>query len=118
MNIYGAPIGTLFGYLCMAVLDYIFIRTALKQRPNLRKAFLKPMICSLLMGLFAGAIYAAALRIPVLHGKAGMFFAMLLSIFAAIAIYGFAVIKTASITYEDMKLIPCGEKIGRLLHMK
>ena len=31
INIFGAPVGTLIGYLCMAVLDYIFIRRALNQ---------------------------------------------------------------------------------------
>lgn len=118
INIYGAPIGTLFGYLCMAVLDYIFIRSALKQRPNLRKAFLKPMLCSLTMGIVASLIYSFSFRIPFLQGKAGMFAAMLFAILAAVVIYAFSVIKTGCITNDDMKLIPGGEKIGKLLHMK
>lgn len=118
INIYGAPIGTLFGYLCMAVLDYIFIRSALKQRPNLRKAFLKPMLCSLTMGIVASLIYSFSFRIPFLQGKAGMIAAMLFAILAAVVIYAFSVIKTGCITNDDMKLIPGGEKIGKLLHMK
>ena len=109
---------TLFGYLCMAVLDYIFIRSALKQRPNLRKAFLKPMLCSLTMGIVASLIYSFSFRIPFLQGKAGMFAAMLFAILAAVVIYAFSVIKTGCITNDDMKLIPGGEKIGKLLHMK
>lgn len=118
INIYGAPIGTLFGYLCMAVLDYLFIRKSLKQNPNIRKAFLRPLLCSLVMGLCAYLIYSFSLRIPLLHGKTGMFIAMLFSIGCAVLIYVFTVIKTGSITSEDMKLIPGGEKIGRFLHMK
>ena len=118
VNIYGAPVGTLFGYLCMAVLDYIFIRQSLKQNPNLRKAFAKPLFCSALMGGFAYFVYAFLSKSSFLPGRMGMLFAMAISIFLAVIVYVFSIVRTGGITMRDMKLIPGGEKVGHLLHMK
>jgi stage V sporulation protein B len=117
INIYGAPIGTLLGYLCMAVIDYVFIRTALHQNPNLFHAFGKPVICSAVMGVFAYAAYHGMMALLPLHGKMHMFVCMVLAILIAAAVYVAAVIKTRCITADDMKLIPGGEKVARLLHM-
>lgn len=118
VNIYGAPIGTLFGYLCMAMLDYIFIRKALNQKPNLRKAFLNPFLCSLVMGVLAFTVYRLCMHLPLHSGKLCMLVAMLLAILAAVIVYVLLVIRTACITYNDMKLIPGGEKVGKFLHMQ
>ncbi|MBQ9663979.1 MAG: polysaccharide biosynthesis protein [Oscillospiraceae bacterium] len=118
VNIYGAPIGTLIGYLCMALLDYYFIRRALGQNPNLHQAFGKPVLCSLIMGAFALAVYTLCTRILGSAGKLGMFVSMLLAILVAVVVYLFAVVRTKSITNADMKLIPGGEKIGKVLHMQ
>ena len=40
------------------------------------------------------------------------------AVLVAVVIYLVAVIQTRTITNADMKLIPGGERIGRLLHMK
>ncbi len=117
VNIYGAPIGTLLGYCCMAILDYIFIRKALKQNPNLWKAFGKPLLCSLVMGVAAYAAYRLAGMAFHGGGKTGMFLGMIFAIAVAVATYVLTVVKTACVTNADMKLIPGGEKIGRFLHM-
>ena len=117
INIYGAPVGTLIGYLTMALMDYMFIRCALKQNPNLLKAFAKPILCSLLMGISAFAVYYIG-ELLLGQGKVGMFLSMLAAILAAVVVYLLAVIKTGCITTEDMKLIPGGEKAANLLHMK
>ena len=118
INIYGAPIGTLFGYGCMALLDYVFIRKALAQNPNMKKAFVKPLLCSVIMGFCAYLVYRVCFSLPHMGGKLGMFASMLLAIAIAVVVYVFTVIKTQSITIEDMKLIPGGEKVARFLHMK
>ena len=118
VNIYGAPIGTLLGYCCMAVLDYIFIRKSLKQNPNLLKAFGKPLLCSALMGAAALAVYRTAGILLHSGGKLGMALSMLLSIGVAVFVYLLLIIKFACITNEDLKLIPGGERVGRLLRMK
>ena len=117
VNIYGAPVGTLIGYSCMAVLDYVFIRRALHQNPNLLKAFGKPLICSALMGAVAVAVYTVT-DLVLGGSKLGMALCMFLAIAVAVAVYTFAIIRTRCITNEDLKLIPGGEKVGRLLHVQ
>jgi stage V sporulation protein B len=117
VNIYGAPVGTLFGYCCMAVMDYIFIRKALGQKPNLVKVFGKPMVCSLLMGGAAYGIYALCSRIIGTAGTMRMLVCMAAAVVAGVVVYGIVVIASRAITNEDMKLIPGGEKLGRILHM-
>ena len=117
INIYGAPVGTLLGYFCMAALDYYFIRTALKQKPNLAKAFGKPIICSTVMGISAFAVYHLSAAVTGANGRLSMLLCMAIAILAAIAVYVFTVIRTGCITNDDLKLIPGGEKVGKLLHM-
>ena len=117
VNIYGAPVGTLFGYCCMAVMDYIFIRKALGQKPNLVKVFGKPMVCSLLMGGAAYGIYALCSRIIGTVGTMRMLVCMAAAVVAGVVVYGIVVIASRAITNEDMKLIPGGEKLGKILHM-
>ena len=118
VNIYGAPIGTLLGYACMALLDYLFIRTALRENPNLFRVFLKPLLCSAAMGLSAIGVYRLAVFVIGTEGKLRMLICMVLAVGAAVLVYLAAVILSRSITNEDMKLIPGGEKVGRLLHMR
>ncbi len=118
INIYGAPVGTLIGYLCMAGLDYIFIRRALNQNPNLLKAFGKPLFCSLTMGVSAVLIYYLADLLLHGAGKVGLALSMLLSIAVAVAVYMIAVIRTRCITGEDLQMIPGGARVGRFLHIQ
>lgn len=118
VNIYGAPIGTLFGYCCMAVLDYIFIRKALGENPNLGKVLVRPLVCSVLMGASAYGVYSLCSHLIGTTGTLKMLVSMALAVAAGVVIYVAAVVRSKAITNEDMKLIPGGEKLGRLLHMK
>ncbi len=118
VNIYGAPIGTLLGYSCMAIMDYVFIRKALKQNPNLKKAFIKPLFCSTVMGVGAFTTYRLIGIAANSSGRFGMLIAMLFAIAVAVVIYVIAIVRIGCITSEDMKLIPGGEKVARILHMK
>ena len=118
VNIYGAPVGTLCGYCCMAVIDYFFIRRSLGENPNLMKALGKPFFCSLLMGIAAFAVYRAGAAFLDTGSSMKMLLCLGTAVLAAVAVYLIAVIQTRTITNADMKLIPGGERIGRLLHMK
>lgn len=118
INIYGAPVGTLCGYLCMAVMDYIFIRTKLNMKPRLRNVFGRPLLCSVLMSAAAAGIYALVSALAGTAGKMQLAVCMLVSIAAAVAVYVAAVVLLKAVTLEDMKLIPGGEKVGRMLHMR
>ncbi len=118
INIYGAPIGTLVSYCSMALLNYLFMCRTLDHRPRLLRIFTGPLLSSALMGASAWAVYGLCGRVLTRLGRFGMLLAMAVAIAAAVAVYLVAVIVSKSVTKEDMKLIPGGEKIARLLHMR
>ena len=118
VNIYGAPVGTLIGYCCMALLDYIFIRKALRQNPNLLRVLGRPLLCSLLMGASAWLVYTLCVKLLGTAGSISMLLSMGAAVAVAVVVYVAAVVLSRAVTSDDMKLIPGGEKVSRLLHMK
>ena len=116
INIYGAPIGTLVSYFAMALINYLFMCRTLDHRPRLLRIFTGPLLSSALMGATAWAVYGLCARL--LHGRFGTLLAMAAAIAAAVLVYLAAAIVTRSLTKEDMKLIPGGEKLARLLRMR
>ncbi|MBQ9685078.1 MAG: polysaccharide biosynthesis protein [Oscillospiraceae bacterium] len=118
INIYGAPIGTLVSYLVMAVMNYVFMCTTLDYRPRLLRAFGGPILSSALMGVTAWAVYGVAEHALRMGGRFGLILHMGCAIVAAVIVYAVAAIVSRSITKADMSLIPGGEKIARILHMR
>ena len=47
-----------------------------------------------------------------------MALSMLVAIAAAVAVYAVMIVLTGAVTQEDMSLIPHGEKLGKLLHLR
>ena len=133
VNILGAAIGTVACYAVICVMNCAFIARRLAKKPSYAKAFLRPLASAVAMGLAAWAVYGVAarlLRVPSfaeMHemiqmgeraGRLPMLLAMGLAIAAAVVVYLVMVILTRSVTLEDMKLIPKGEKLARLLHIR
>ena len=118
VNIYGAPIGTLCGYCCMAVIDYLFIRLALGENPNMWKALGKPLLCSAIMGIAAFTAYRLSSAVIGAGSSMKMLLCLAVTVLIAAVVYLVAVIQSRTITNADMRLIPGGERVGRILHMK
>lgn len=116
VNIYGAAIGTVCCYVTMCVLNLIFINTSFEKGLSIKNIFIKPAIPSLVMGLVAFGVYSGAV-LALGEGKLIMALSMCAAIAAAVVVYAVAVIKLRVITADDMKLIPKGEKLAKLLHM-
>ena len=112
INIYGAPVGTLVSYVVMALMNYIFICVALKHRPKLLRIFARPLAASVLMGAAAWAIYGLCARFIGAVSWSRIALCMLAAIAVAVIVYLVSTIALRSITKEDMKLIPGGEKIA------
>ena len=118
INIYGAPVGTLIGYLWMAVFDYIFIRKALGMKLRIVNVLGKPLLCSVIMGAVAWGAYSL-LRIAIgISGKLQMLLCMVIAMILAVAVYLAATVLLRTITKKDLELIPGGSKVGKLLHMR
>ena len=117
INIYGAPVGTLVSYLVMAVMNYVFMWRCLDYRPRLLRCFAGPVLSSAVMGVTAWALFGLLARI-LGHGRFATLLAMAAAILAAVAVYLAAAIFSRSMTREDMRLIPGGEKIAKILRMR
>lgn len=119
INILGAPIGTLSCYAVMCVMDYIFLCRVMPDRPKLGRILARPVLSCAAMGLTAWAVYGLSLRfIGVEPGRLIMALCMCLAIGAAVIVYLVLTVLTRAVTYEDMKLIPKGEKLARLLRIR
>ena len=117
INIYGAPIGTLVSYFVMAAMNYIFMCSSLDKRPSLLKAFARPAAASLIMGVSAWVVYTLVLRVLGTGSWMKSVLCLGAAVLVAVVVYLFAAISLRTITNEDMKLIPGGEKIGKILRM-
>ncbi len=121
INILGAPVGTVFCYAFMAGLNLWFVIRKLPERPKLGKIFFKPLLNCAVMGFAAWLVYPAALQLlgagPEPERKL-VLFAMVAAISVAVLIYLVMTVFTRAITMEDMRLIPKGEKLAKLLHIR
>ena len=117
INIVGAPIGTLSCYVVMCVLNYIFMCRCMEVRPSVKRMLLRPAISSLIMGAAAWGVYGIAARF-LGEGWLRMALAMVCGVGVAVVVYLVLIIVTRAVTMDDMKLIPKGEKIARLLHIR
>ena len=117
INILGAPIGTLACYAVMCVMNFAFLCRRLPEKPSLGRIMLRPMAASAVMGASAWAVYGLAGRL-LGSGRMGVALAMLAAIAVAVAVYLVLVIALRAVTLEDMRLIPRGEKLARILHIK
>lgn len=116
INIYGAAIGTLCCFFTVCVLDFLFLKSCFGQLPKLRNICLRPLFSTAVMGVSAFLVYR--LCEVVLGSDPGRFLMLVylaVSILLAVLVYGVMVIRTGSITAEDLKLIPKGEKIAKIL---
>ena len=121
LNIFGSAIGTLISYIIMCLINFWFVVKKMPERPALGKIFFKPLINCAVMGAAAWLIYPAALELlgagpeP---GRMTVLIALFAAVLLAVIVYGVMTIATRAITLDDMKLIPKGEKIAKLLHIK
>ncbi len=116
INVKGAPVGTLICYGLIAVLNLMIVSHLLEKKPNYAAIFAKPLLASAAMG---GAAWAA-------HGLLGRFLSggyvkeslcTLTAVGIAVLVYLILVIALRMITREDLKMVPHGEKLARLLHL-
>ena len=119
LNITGAPVGTLACYLVICTMNHIFLCKTLRERPNVGRALVRPLLSTLIMAVVAWGVYAglSAAMGGDLSWKR-MALAMLVSMACAVVTYLVAVVKTRAITLADLQLIPKGEKLAKVLHIR
>lgn len=119
VNIYGAAIGTVCCFFVICLLDFLFMKQCFGEYPHLGKILLRPFISTAVMGVTAFGMYQLCrLILGADPGRMLMAVYLAASIGAAVIVYLVMVIVTRSITAEDMKLVPGGEKLAKVLKMK
>ena len=117
INIKGAPIGTLVCYALVAVINLAIVYRMLEKKPNYFAIFFKPVLASAVMGAAAWGSYGLLSRV-LSGGYAASALAALGAIGIAVVVYFILVLALRMITAEDLKMIPKGEKLAKLLHIR
>ena len=118
INIYGAPVGTLCGYIAMCTVNYYFMSKHLERAPSLKVILVRPLLATAAMAATAWGAYRILGIALGLNNSVRMLICMGGGILAAICIYFFLTLRLGIITKEDITQIPKGEKVAKLLHLE
>ena len=110
INVSGGPIGTIAAYAIAAVLNHRDLKKQLGIEIDYTETYVKPGICSVLMGVAAFAAY----KLLYLLLKSNTL-ALLLAILVGVVVYGALVLLTGTIRKEEIRKLPKGEKLLKLL---
>ena len=119
INIHGAPISTLCCYMVIVGLNLFFVWKYSPQKPRYVQLFAKPILASAIMGACAWSVHGFVNRALSSHSAYGAnALATLVGICAGVVVYGILVIALRILRAEDVRSIPKGEKIIKLLRLK
>ncbi len=109
IGIAGAPISTVLCYLTAATLNIFFTVKFVGKLPSIKKIFGMPLLCGIISIGFSAIIYLLfKLFIPTQ-------IATVISLICLAILYIFLVIRTKTVTKEELVLMPYGEKIAYYL---
>ena len=115
IGILGTPVGSLLCYLSITVLNLIGMRRVLKNPPAIFKNMLRGFLAAVIMGVLAfGSWYV----LKNILGVGSNLILCALPIVVGGAVYLVCAVTLKAITTEDCLLLPKGEKIANLLHLK
>ncbi len=108
----GAAVGTVLCYVLITVLNMIFLARLVKFKPKFVATYLRPVISSLIMGATVFGVYRIALPFV------GNLVAVVASIGVGVVVYFVAMLVSKGINEDDVKGLPKGEKIAKILFKK
>lgn len=124
LNIYGAPLGTLCCYIVMLTTNLIFISKKMARPMNLGRIFGRAGLSAAVMGASAWGVWTVLRRAmdgyhAVIGGRAlNVLIPFMAAVVVGVAVYAVMIVAVRAITLEDMKLMPKGEKIAKILHIR
>ena len=137
INIHGAPISTLCCYLVIVVLNLFFVWKYSPQKPRYLEVFAKPVAlpcswaarpgrCSALpagcwtasFSPWRSQLSTDPERVQFLARYLTNAASTLLGIFVGVVVYGILIIALRILRAEDVRSLPRGEKLIKLLHLK
>ena len=119
INIHGAPVSTLCCYMTIVGLNLFFVWKHSPHKPHYFQLFAKPVLASVLMGGAAWAGHGFVSRLLSGHSAYGTnAVATLAGICCGVVVYFVLVVALRILRAEDVKSIPHGTKLIKLLHLK
>ena len=120
VNIHGAPIGTLVCFALTAILNLAAVSRAASFHLNYPGYFLRPLLASLAMAFTARGVYAlcAHLLLSEGSGRGMLLLCVGAAIAAAVIVYVVLVLALRILTHDDLALLPKGDKLARVLHVR
>lgn len=124
INIHGAPVSTLCCYMTIVLLNLFFVWKYSPEKPQYFQIFWKPVVASALMGGTVWAVHGILNRAlsGMLSGDRAAYLANALAvmtgILAGVIVYAILVVALRILRAEDLKTVPHGEKLAKLLHLR
>ena len=135
IGILATPIGMLACFIVISMLNISFIIARVKNRPKFSKVFIRPLLCSVAMACACFGIFTLVSELNIISALSELFsgslnfsFALseqlsnglflLLAVIVGVTVYGFLIVVSKTITMDDMKLVPKGAKIAKLLKIR
>ena len=114
INVIGIPLGGMFSFVSILLLDLFAISRLVPQKPKLIRNLLRPALPAAIMGVAVwGCLYVLQ---NILHIHSALICCGV-PVMAGVAVYAVAVIVCKTIKKEDCMLLPKGEKIAKLLKL-
>ncbi|MCD8115922.1 MAG: polysaccharide biosynthesis protein [Oscillospiraceae bacterium] len=123
INVYGAPIGTLCCYIVMLTMNLIFMAKHMERPVNMGRVFGRAGLSAGVMGVSAWAVWSllhglmGGMEATIINRPVNVVVPFLAAVLTGVVVYAIMIVATRAITMEDMKLIPKGEKLAKLLHI-
>lgn len=124
LNIYGAPLGTLSCYIVMLTTNLIFMARNMEHPVHLGRVFGRAGVSCAVMGVAAWGTWTVLRRAldgvrTVIGGRAlNVLIPFAAAVIVGVVVYAVMIVVIRAITMEDMKLIPKGEKVAKILHIR
>jgi len=109
LNIYGAVIGTIAYHIVTFIIQIVMVFKYVKIKPDLVKIVLKPLLSATVMSVVVYAFYKLVVTFT------GNSVATLVSIAVGVLVYVAVLLLVRTVEQEDIKAMPMGDKIARLL---
>ena len=113
-------VSILYSVMIFAVNQY-YLRRFLGIRQDVRRDYLQPLVCAVLMGAAAKAVYylVSMAAEPVENLPKGFYFrnlaATAAALLAAVLVYGYTMVRSGTIRRKDLLSMPKGQLLVRLM---
>jgi len=109
LNVQGAAIGSSIAYGVIGILNFIAVKNYTSTKFDFNLSVIKPFISGIIMFASVIAVYFACK--PII----GSSLSTIIAVGIGAAVYGIMLLKTKAIAAHEIKLLPKGEKLAKIL---